>query len=230
MRSAQPAANAQHLRPSIFFRAGRRLQASYKLAARRAALAAQASAEVEITVEEDAMEKMEKSVEATKRSFNTVRTGRANPAMLDRIEFDYYGAMTPLRTVAGISTPEASLLVIQPYDTSAIPAIEKAIMQSDLGLTPNNDGRVIRLQVPQLTAERRKEMAKTVSKLGEEGKVAIRNVRRDAMKAIEKLEKDGSIGEDQRKGLEDAVQKLTDSYVKEVDALIKSKSDELTKV
>ncbi|KAL4428713.1 hypothetical protein ABPG77_009819 [Micractinium sp. CCAP 211/92] len=230
VRSGQAAASAQHLRPSTCFRAGRRLHAGHKLAARRAAVAAQASAEVEITVEEDAMEKMEKSVEATKRSFNTVRTGRANPAMLDRIEFDYYGAMTPLRTVAGISTPEASLLVIQPYDTSAIPAIEKAIMQSDLGLTPNNDGRVIRLQVPQLTAERRKEMTKTVSKLGEEGKVAIRNVRRDAMKAIEKLEKDGSIGEDQRKGLEDAVQKLTDAYVKEVDALIKSKSDELTKV
>ncbi|PSC74980.1 ribosome-recycling chloroplastic [Micractinium conductrix] len=176
------------------------------------------------------MEKMDKSVEAVKRSFNSVRTGRANPSMLDRIEFDYYGVMTPLRTVAGISTPESTLLVVQPYDTSAIPAIERAIMQSDIGLTPNNDGRVIRLQVPQLTADRRKEMVKTVSKLGEEGKVALRNVRRDAMKAIEKLEKDGAIGEDQRKDLEAAVQKLTDEYVKQVEVLIKGKSDELTKV
>lgn len=176
------------------------------------------------------MEKMEKSVESVKRSFGTVRTGRANAAMLDRIEFDYYGAMTPLRTVASVSTPESTLLVIQPYDTSAIPAIERAIMQSDLGLTPNNDGRVIRLQVPQLTAERRKEMVKIVSKLGEEGKVAVRNVRRDAMKAIEKLEKDGGISEDQRKDLENAVQKLTDEYVKEIEGLAKSKSDELTKV
>jgi ribosome recycling factor len=201
-----------------------------RLAARRAAVAVQASAEVEITVEEDAMDRMEKSIESVRRNFASVRTGRANPAMLDRIEFDYYGAQTPLRTVANISTPESTLLVVQPYDNSAIPAIEKAIMASDLGLTPNNDGRVIRLQVPQLTAERRKEMTKTVSKLGEEGKVAIRNVRRDAMKAIEKLEKDGSISEDQRKDLETSVQKLTDDYVKQVDALVKAKGDELTKV
>ncbi|PRW60825.1 ribosome-recycling chloroplastic [Chlorella sorokiniana] len=210
-----------------------RLQQLYfehALAARRAAVAVQASAEVEITVEEDAMDRMEKSIESVRRNFASVRTGRANPAMLDRIEFDYYGAQTPLRTVANISTPESTLLVVQPYDNSAIPAIEKAIMASDLGLTPNNDGRVIRLQVPQLTAERRKEMTKTVSKLGEEGKVAIRNVRRDAMKAIEKLEKDGSISEDQRKDLETSVQKLTDDYVKQVDALVKAKGDELTKV
>lgn len=189
-----------------------------------------ASAEVEVTVEEDTMEKMDKSLESVKRSFATVRTGRANPAMLDRIEFDYYGAPTPLRSVANVNTPEATLLVIQPYDNSAIPAIERAIMQSDLGLTPNNDGKVIRLQVPQLTADRRKEMVKTVSKLGEEGKVAIRNLRRDAMKTIEKLEKDGSVSEDGRKDLEAAVQKLTDEYVKQIEGLIKSKGDELTKV
>lgn len=176
------------------------------------------------------MEKMEKSIDSVKRSFTSVRTGRANAAMLDRIEFDYYGAITPLRTVAGISTPEASTLVIQPYDISAIPAIERALMASDLGITPNSDGRIIRLVVPQLTAERRKEMVKTVGKLGEEGKVALRNVRRDAMKAIEKLEKDGVIGEDQRKDLEAAVQKMTDEYVKQVEGMIKSKGDELTKV
>jgi ribosome recycling factor len=176
------------------------------------------------------MERMDKSLESVQRNFSTVRTGRANPSMLDRIEVDYYGTMTPLKQIAGVSTPESTLLVIQPYDQTAIPAIERAIQQSDIGLTPNNDGKLIRLQVPQLTADRRKEMTKIVNKLGEEGKVAIRNVRRDSMKVIEKLEKDGSIGEDGRKDLETAVQKLTDEYVKQVDALIKSKSDELTKV
>lgn len=176
------------------------------------------------------MERMEKSLEAAKRSFATVRTGRANPAMLDRIEVDYYGAQTPLKQIANVSTPEASLLVIQPYDSTAIPSIERAIQASDLGLTPNNDGKIIRLQIPQLTADRRKEMTKIVSKLGEEGKVAIRNVRRDAMKAIEKLEKDGNLGEDGRKDLETAVQELTDDYVKHIDALVKGKTEELTKV
>jgi ribosome recycling factor len=176
------------------------------------------------------MEKMEKSLESVQRNFSTVRTGRANPGMLDRIVVDYYGAPTPLKQIAGISTPEATLLVISPYDISAIPAMEKAIMASDIGLTPNNDGRLIRLQIPQLTAERRKEMAKIVAKLAEEGKVAMRNVRRDAMKVIEKLEKDSAIGEDGRKDLEAAVQKLTDEYVKSVEKLAKSKSDELAKV
>lgn len=185
---------------------------------------------VEITVEEDAMERMDKSLDSVQRNFATVRTGRANPAMLDRIEVDYYGASTPLKQIAGISTPESTLLVIQPYDQTAIPAIERAIQQSDIGLTPNNDGKLIRLQIPQLTADRRKEMTKIVNKLGEEGKVAIRNVRRDCMKTIEKLEKDGSIGEDGRKDLETAVQKLTDDYVKQVESLVKSKTEELTKV
>jgi len=176
------------------------------------------------------MEKMEKTLETVQSNFTTVRTGRANPSMLDRIQVDYYGTMTPLKQIAGISTPESTLLVIQPYDNTAIPAIERAIQQSDLDLTPNNDGKIIRLQIPQLTADRRKEMTKIVSKLGEEGKVALRNVRRDAMKVIEKLEKDGAFGEDGRKDLETAVQKLTDDYVKQIDGLIKSKTDELTKV
>lgn len=176
------------------------------------------------------MEKMEKSLDSVKRNFGTVRTGRASPSMLDRIVVEYYGAPTPLQQIANVTTPEASLLVIQPYDISAIPDIERAIQGSDLDLTPNNDGKVIRLQVPPLTAERRKEMTKVTSKMGEDGKVAVRNIRRDAMKTIEKLEKDGDIGEDGRKDLEDAVQKLTDDYVKQIDALMKAKSDELTKV
>lgn len=176
------------------------------------------------------MEKMEKSLDSVKRNFGTVRTGRASPSMLDRIVVEYYGAPTPLQQIANVTTPEASLLVIQPYDISAIPDIERAIQGSDLDLTPNNDGKVIRLQVPPLTAERRKEMTKVTSKMGEEGKVAVRNIRRDAMKSIEKLEKDGDIGEDGRKNLEDVVQKLTDDYVKQIDALMKAKSDELTKV
>lgn len=176
------------------------------------------------------MERMEKCLESVQRNFSTIRTGRANPAMLDRIEVDYYGSMTPLKQIAGVSTPEASLLVIQPYDAGAIPAIERAIQQSDIGLTPNNDGKLIRLQIPQLTAERRKEMTKVASKLGEEGKVAIRNVRRDAMKSIEKLEKDGVIGKDERSSLENSIQKLTDEYIKQVESIIKAKSEELAKI
>lgn len=176
------------------------------------------------------MERMEKSLESVQRNFATIRTGRANPAMLDRIEVDYYGSMTPLKQIAGVSTPEASLLVIQPYDASAIPAIERAIQQSDIGLTPNNDGKLIRLQIPQLTAERRKEMTKVASKLGEEGKVAIRNVRRDAMKSIEKLEKDSVISKDERSSLENSIQKLTDDYIKQVESIIKAKSEELAKI
>lgn len=164
------------------------------------------------------------------RNFATVRTGRANPSLLDRIEVDYWGTMTPLNQMSTISAPEASLLVIQPFDASSIPEIEKAIQLSDVGLTPNNDGKLIRLQIPQLTADRRKEMTKIVSKMGEEGKVAIRNVRRDAMKALEKLEKDGEMSEDEKKGLESSIQKLTDDCVKKIDAMVKSKTEELTKV
>lgn len=182
------------------------------------------------SVKEETEEKMEKSLDSVKRSFGTVRTGRANPSMLDRIVVEYYGAPTPLSQIANVTTPEATMLVIQPYDISAIPDIERAIMGSDLDITPNNDGKVIRLQVPPLTAERRKEMTKVTSKMGEEGKVAVRNVRRDALKKVEKLEKDGVIGEDGKKDLESEVQKMTDEYVKQIDALIKAKSDELTKV
>lgn len=176
------------------------------------------------------MERMEKSVEATKRNFVSVRTGRANPAVLDRIEVDYYGALTPLKTIAGCSAPDAMTIVIQPYDKGAIQDIEKAIMQSDLGMTPMNDGQVIRLTVPQLTSERRKEMVKVVGKLGEEGKVAIRNVRRDAIKKFDRIKKDGDLGEDAHKAYTDGVQELTDNYCKEIDELVKSKEKELTTV
>jgi ribosome recycling factor len=181
-------------------------------------------------IEEQAMEKMDKSFEAVKRSFSTVRTGRANPGMLDRIEVDYYGAISPLRTIAGISAPDAQSLVVQPYDISAMPNIEKAILKSDLGITPSNDGKIIRINIPPLTAERRKEMAKTVSKLSEDGKVAIRNVRRDSMKQIGKLKKDGDMSEDGAANLETTIQELTDDYVKQVETLAKEKSEELTNI
>lgn len=181
-------------------------------------------------VEAETREKMDKSLDSVKRNFSTVRTGRASPSMVDRITVDYYGTPTPLPQMANVTTPEASLLVIQPYDISVIPDIERAIIASDVDITPNNDGKVIRLQVPPLTAERRKEMTKVTSKMGEEGKVAIRNVRRDALKRVEKLEKDGAIGEDGKKDLESTVQKLTDDFVKQIDELIKAKSEELTKV
>ncbi|BDA50775.1 Ribosome-recycling factor [Coccomyxa sp. Obi] len=184
--------------------------------------------EEDIDIEEDAMTRMDKSLESTRESFATVRTGRATPSMLDRIQVDYYGAPTPLKQLANLSAPEASMLVIQPYDKSSIPNIEKAIMSSDLGLTPGNDGNLIRINVPQLTADRRKEMAKLVSKLGEDGKVAIRNIRRDSIKAIDK--KKGDISEDEQKALEEAIQELTDDYVKQIDAMVKSKQTELTTV
>lgn len=181
-------------------------------------------------VEAETREKMDKSLDSVKRNFSTVRTGRASPSMVDRITVDYYGTPTPLPQMANVTTPEASLLVIQPYDISIIPDIERAIIGSDVDITPSNDGKVIRLQVPPLTAERRKEMTKVTSKMGEEGKVAVRNVRRDALKKVEKLEKDGVIGEDGKKDLESTVQKLTDDFVKQIDELIKAKSEELTKV
>ena len=178
-------------------------------------------------IELDAMERMEKSIEAIRSNFNTVRTGRANTAILDRIEVEYYGAMTSLKTIANATTPDAQTIMIQPFDKSAIDDIEKAIMMSDLGLTPGNDGNVIRLNIPSLTAERRKELAKLVSKLGEDGKVALRNVRRDAMKSIGKLE---GISEDEIKSLEEGIDKLTSEQVKQVDKLVKEKEEELSKV
>lgn len=187
--------------------------------------------EGEVDVTGDAKEKMAKSVDATRESFNSVRTGRANASMLDRVDVDYYGTPTPLKSLAGISAPDASSLTIQPYDLSAMALIEKAITSCpDLGMTPSNDGKVIRLNVPPLTAERRKDMAKLVSKLGEEGKVAVRNVRKAAMKTVDAMLKDKVISEDRKKALEKGIQALTDENVRKVEAMVKSKQDEITKV
>ncbi|XP_027159508.1 ribosome-recycling factor, chloroplastic isoform X1 [Coffea eugenioides] len=181
-------------------------------------------------IEEDVKERMEKTVDTVRSSFNSIRTGRSNPAMLDKIEVEYYGAPTNLKSIAQISTPDASSLLVKPYDKSALKAIEKAIVNSDLGMTPNNDGEVIRLAIPQLTSERRKELSKIVAKQAEEGKVALRNVRRDAIKSYEKLEKEKKLSEDNVKDLSSDLQKVTDEYMKKIDSLYKQKEKELLTV
>mmetsp|Transcript_5176 Transcript_5176/g.17163 ORF Transcript_5176/g.17163 Transcript_5176/m.17163 type:complete len:233 (+) Transcript_5176:20-718(+) len=181
-------------------------------------------------IEMDAMERMDKTMDSIAKDFSTVRTGRANVQILDRIEVMYYGAPTALKAIANASTPDAQTVVIQPFDKTAIKDIERALNESDLGITPNNDGNVIRLVIPALTEERRKDLAKLVSKLGEDGKVALRNVRRDAMKAIEKLEKASAIGEDECAGLKKGIEDLTASYIKKVDDITKAKETELQKV
>ncbi|XP_024401790.1 ribosome-recycling factor, chloroplastic [Physcomitrium patens] len=181
-------------------------------------------------IEMDAMERMEKSLEATKASFNTVRTGRATPSLLDRVQVEYYGTNVILKSIAQITTPDGSTILITPFDKSSLTSIEKSLVKSDIGITPNNDGNVIRLNVPQLTADRRKELLKLVSKLSEEGKVAIRNVRRDAIKSYEKLEKEKKLSEDNVKDLSGDIQKMTDDYIKKIDALFKQKEKELQTV
>lgn len=173
---------------------------------------------------------MRKSIEATQRSFNTLRTGRANAALLDRISVEYYGADTPLKSLANISTPDASTITIQPFDAGSIAQIEKAISLSDIGLTPNNDGRMIRLNIPPLTTERRKELVKIAGKLAEEGKVAIRNIRRDAIDAIRKQEKSSDISEDEARDLQDQIQKLTDQSISKIDGLLAAKEKDITTV
>jgi len=165
----------------------------------------------------DVEARMQKAVEATQHNFNTVRTGRANASLLDRITVEYYGAETHLKALASISSPDASTLQIQPFDRSTMRAIEKAISESDIGLTPNNDGTSIRLNIPPLTTDRRKELVKMVAKLAEEGKVAIRNVRRDAIDSIRKLEKAKEISEDDSKSQQEQVDKLTEKFVKTID-------------
>ena len=179
---------------------------------------------------EDAKRRMDKSIETTRNEFNSVRTGRASSALLDRITIDYYGTPTPLSNMATISAPEARLLSIQPYDVSQIKAIEKAIQESDLGLMPSNDGKQIRLPIPSLTEERRKELVKVVRRYAEEGKVAIRNVRRDVMKHLEELVRDGAVGDDEERRAETQVQKLTDDHVKKLDDLLKHKEAEIMEV
>jgi ribosome recycling factor len=178
----------------------------------------------------DATERMDKSVEATHEHFNSVRTGRATPALLDRITIDYYGTPTPLKNLATISTPEPRMLTIQPFDPSAIKQIEKTIMESDLGLTPSSDGKMIRLPIPQLTEERRKELVKIVRQLAEEGRVAVRNVRRDAIRHLEELVKNREVGDDEERSAEARVQKLTDEHTARIDDLLKRKEAEIMEV
>ncbi len=178
----------------------------------------------------DADERMVKSVQNTSEKFGTVRTGRASPALLDRIQVDYYGTQTPLNQMANIAAAEARLLTISPYDKSSLPSIEKAIQDSDLGLTPNNDGNVVRIQIPELTEERRNEMVKQARHLAEEGRVAIRNVRRDIMHELKELRTGGDVGEDDEKRGEDDLQKLTDRHIGEVDSQLKNKEADLLEV
>jgi ribosome recycling factor len=178
----------------------------------------------------DAREHMGRSVDATRNKFGSVRTGRASPALLDRIQVDYYGTQTPLRQLATISAPEARLLTVQPYDKSSIKNIERAILESDVGLTPNNDGQIIRLQVPELTEERRRQLVKVVRGLCEEGKVAVRNIRRDTMHDLRELRDAGEAGSDDEHRAEEALQKLTDEKVAELDALLKGKEEEILEV
>ena len=179
---------------------------------------------------QDAREHMEKSVDATRTKFGSVRTGRATPHLLDRINVDYYGAQTPLKQLATVSAPEARLLTVQPYDKNSIKNIERAILESDVGLTPNNDGSIIRLQIPELTEERRKELVKVVRNLAEEGRVAIRNIRRDVMHDLRELRDAGEAGSDDEHRAEEALQKLTDEKVKELDAVLKAKEEEILEV
>jgi ribosome recycling factor len=178
----------------------------------------------------DATRRMDRSIEAAHDHFNTVRTGRASAALLDRIQVDYYGSATPLKQLATISAPEPRLLTIQPFDPSSIKTIERAIQESDLGLTPSNDGKLIRLPIPQLTEERRKELVRVVRQMAEESRVAVRNVRRDVMHDLKELVHNGDVGDDEERRAEDRVQKLTDEHVKRIDELLKSKEAEIMEV
>ena len=173
---------------------------------------------------------MQKAVEATQRSFNTIRTGRANASLLDRIMIDYYGAPTPIKSLANIGTPDASTISIQPFDRQALNLIEKAISLSDVGLVPNNDGSTIRLNIPPLTSERRQEFVKMAGKFAEEGKVAIRNVRRDAVDSVRKQEKSSDISKDESRDLQDKIQKLTDKYIAKIEEVLGTKEKDIVKV
>ncbi|NLM21472.1 MAG: ribosome recycling factor [Peptococcaceae bacterium] len=177
-----------------------------------------------------AEDKMKKTVEVLRKDLASVRAGRANPAMLEKVTVDYYNTPTPINQLATVSVPEPRMLVIQPWDKSAIKDIEKAIMKSDLGLTPSNDGNVIRLPIPQLTAERRTEIAKTVRKKAEEARVAVRNIRRELIDNIKNLEKQKSISEDESKKGQEKAQKLTDTYIKEIDNTLEKKEQEIMEV
>jgi ribosome recycling factor len=182
------------------------------------------------TLLEDAQERMAKSVESAQHEFFTVRTGRASPALLERVVVDYYGVSTPLNQLATISAPEARLLTVQPYDKSSIKAVEKAINESDLGLNPSNDGNLIRLSIPELTEERRRELVKVLRNLAEDGRVAIRNVRRDVMGHLRELKSAGEASSDDEHRAELELQKLTDARVSELDAALKAKEAEILEV
>jgi ribosome recycling factor len=174
--------------------------------------------------------KMQKSIEAYKNELDTVRAGRANPNILSRVTVDYYGTPTPVNQIGSVSCPDARTIVIQPWDSSTLKGIEKAILASDIGITPANDGKVVRLSFPQLTEDRRKELKKQVSKLGEDAKVAIRNIRRDAIDAAKDMKKNGEMTEDEQKASEKSVQDLTDKYIKEIDVITAAKEKEIMEI
>jgi len=178
----------------------------------------------------DARERMGKSVEATQHEFQSVRTGRASPAILDRVVVDYYGAATPLRSLATINAPEARLLTVQPFDVSTMKLLEKAIADSGIGLNPSNDGKIIRLAVPELNEERRRELVKVARGIAEDGRIKIRNIRRDVMRDLKELKDEGDVGEDEEKRAEGDVQKATDQRVGELDAALKTKEAEILEV
>jgi len=178
----------------------------------------------------EAESKMQHTVEATQRAFNTIRTGRANASLLDKVLVDYYGSPTPLKSLANISTPDATTIQIQPYDKTSLNIIEKAISLSDVGLTPSNDGSAIRLNIPPLTSDRRKELVKLAAKYAEEGRVAIRNIRRDAIDSIRKQEKNAEVSEDEAKDQQDKLQKLTNKYTARIDELLAEKEKDITTV
>lgn len=175
-------------------------------------------------------EKMEKTIQGLSKELATVRAGRANPALLDKIVVDYYGAPTPLNQLSNISAPEPRLLVVQPWDKSAMGSIEKAILKSDLGLTPNSDGNIIRIAIPQLTEERRKDLVKLVKKMAEESRVAVRNIRRDANEDIKRMEKAGDISQDESRRLQEEIQELTNRYVEKVNDVLAAKEAEIMEV
>jgi ribosome recycling factor len=178
----------------------------------------------------DVESNMQKTIDSTQKSFNTIRTGRASTSLLDRISVEYYGAPTPLKSLATINTPDASTLTIQPFDRNSLGLIEKAINQSDIGIMPSNDGSVIRLNIPPLTSDRRKEFVKIASKAAEEGRVAIRNIRREAIDSVRKQEKSSEIPEDEARDLQDKIQKLTDKYIARIDELLAEKEKDITTV
>ncbi len=178
----------------------------------------------------DVEDHMKKAIEATQRSFNTIRTGRASTSLLDKVLVEYYGTPTSLKALANISTPDSSTIQIQPYDRGSLAIIEKAISMSDLGLMPNNDGSAIRLNIPPLTSDRRKELVKLATKYSEEGKVSVRNIRRDAIDAVKKQEKAKEVSEDEAKDIQDKIQKLTDKYVAEVERVLAAKEKDILTV